>query len=90
MHRIQCREWPKNQRAARPNGVLDREHSSGAFYGDFLALYAAWTLDDSINGSHPEPCMPAQIPGPRIDGRVLVSGTSQYYTPFVTVKVRVL
>lgn len=29
-----------------------------------------------------------EVPGgPRIDGRVLVSGTSQYYVPFITVRV---
>ncbi len=33
-------------------------------------------------------CSHQQIPGgPRIDGRVLVSGNSQYYVPFVTIRV---
>ncbi|KAG1681327.1 hypothetical protein FOA52_007373 [Chlamydomonas sp. UWO 241] len=37
---------------------------------------------ESVDASH------FQVPGgPRIDGRVLVSGNSQYYVPFVTVKV---
>lgn len=31
----------------------------------------------------------SQIPGgPRIDGRVLVTGYSQYYVPFITIRVR--
>lgn len=37
----------------------------------------------------PRNTTPPQVPGgPRIDGRILVSGNSQYYVPFITVRVR--
>ncbi len=34
------------------------------------------------------PCSDAsQVPGgPRIDGRVLIKGSSQYYVPFITIQ----
>ena len=75
-----------------------RRSTKEAFCGpQFSDMVASGCTVHGAGGDSSYPCyqpvtartLPApQMPGgPRIDGRVLVTGNSQYYVPFVTVRV---